>query len=54
MRLQSISVANTPPVQLFSVSDLADVVVIAGPNGVGKTRLLGRLVSHLRNGNPDP
>ncbi len=35
MRLQSISVANTPPVERFAASDLADVVVIAGPNGGG-------------------
>lgn len=33
----------------FEVGDLADVVVIAGPNGVGKTRLLEAIVGRLRN-----
>ncbi|MHB8375818.1 MAG: AAA family ATPase [Dehalococcoidia bacterium] len=48
MRLTSITVNNTPPVTRFSVTDLADVVVIAGPNGVGKTRLLQRIMQLLR------
>jgi energy-coupling factor transporter ATP-binding protein EcfA2 len=37
-----------PPVDRFEVDGLADVVVIAGPNGVGKTRLLERLLATLR------
>jgi ABC-type lipoprotein export system ATPase subunit len=32
----------------FEANDLADVVVVAGPNGVGKTRLLQRIMQHLR------
>lgn len=48
MRLTEITVENSPPVRLFSVSDLTDLVVIAGPNGVGKTRLLERITAHLR------
>lgn len=39
---------NSPPVAHFDVTELADVVVIAGPNGVGKTRLLQRLMQYLR------
>lgn len=39
---------DTPPVRHFEVQDLADVVVIAGPNGVGKTRLMDRLIQLLR------
>jgi len=54
MRIRDLSIRNALPVQYFSVENLADVVVIAGPNGVGKTRLLERLVNHLRNLNPDP
>lgn len=48
MRLTSVSVSDVPPVGLFQASDLADVVVVAGPNGVGKSRLLNQLVNYLR------
>jgi predicted ATPase len=37
------------PVRRFEVEGLADIVVIAGPNGVGKTRLIGAVVNALRN-----
>jgi len=37
------------PVRRFEVGDLADVVVIAGPNGVGKTRLIEAIVNKLRS-----
>ena len=53
MRLEALTVRNALPVELFSVAELADVVVLAGPNGVGKTRLLERIVSHLRNAQTD-
>lgn len=54
MRIEALTVRDSPPIDHFSVAGLNDVVVIAGPNGVGKTRLLERLVNHLRNANPDP
>lgn len=44
-----ISVRDAMPVRRFEVSDLADTVVIAGPNGVGKTRLIEAIVEALRN-----
>jgi len=50
MRLTQIAVENSLPIRLFSVDQLSDVVVLAGPNGVGKTRLLARVVAHLRGG----
>ncbi len=53
MRLQSISI-SAPPVLRFEIDDLADVVVLAGPNGVGKTRLLQRVVAFMRGGHVDP
>jgi predicted ATPase len=37
------------PVKQFNVEDLSDLVVIAGPNGVGKTRLVSGLLAHFRN-----
>ena len=54
MRLASVAVKNTPPVTYFSAQDRSDVVVVAGPNGVGKTRLLQRIVQHLRGASPNP
>lgn len=50
MRLVDISVEHSLPIKLFAVEQLSDVVVLAGPNGVGKTRLLARVVAHLRGG----
>ena len=49
MRIASITVADVPPVKRFEVKGLSDLVVIAGPNGVGKTRLVSSLLAHLRN-----
>lgn len=48
MRLESIEVTGAPPIQRFEVSNLAEVVVVAGPNGVGKTRLLQHMIQLLR------
>ncbi|MEP7033164.1 MAG: hypothetical protein ABI879_04190 [Actinomycetota bacterium] len=54
MRLESLAILDATPVLKFEVADLADVVVLAGPNGVGKTRLLEFIVNHLRNAQPNP
>ncbi|WP_417593071.1 AAA family ATPase [Parasphingorhabdus sp.] len=43
MRITKISVDNVPPVKKFHVDSLSDLIVIAGANGAGKTRL----VSHI-------
>lgn len=53
MHLRDIRVENAHPVRLFEVDNLSSVVVIAGPNGVGKTRLIQRLVEHLRGAQPN-
>jgi energy-coupling factor transporter ATP-binding protein EcfA2 len=50
LRLADLFVENSLPIKLFAVQQLSDVVVLAGPNGVGKTRLLARVVAHLRGG----
>jgi energy-coupling factor transporter ATP-binding protein EcfA2 len=39
MRIRSIATSNLPPVASFTVNDLSDLIVIAGPNGVGKSTL---------------
>ncbi|HET9137596.1 MAG TPA: ATP-binding protein, partial [Candidatus Kapabacteria bacterium] len=49
MRLKSIYAQNVPPVKLFQINDLSDVVIIAGPNGVGKSRLLQSLLTFVQN-----
>jgi ABC-type multidrug transport system ATPase subunit len=49
MRLMHIAVRDVMPVRQFEVGELADVVVLAGPNGVGKTRLIEAIVGSLRN-----
>lgn len=52
MRIDEVEILDAPPVQRFQVADLADVLVIAGPNGVGKTRLMQRLIQLLRGDQP--
>lgn len=49
MRINSILANNTEPVKKFEVTNLSDIVVIAGANGVGKTRLINNILSHLQN-----
>jgi ABC-type lipoprotein export system ATPase subunit len=41
-------------VRRFEIDDLSDVVVIAGPNGVGKTRLIQSILDRLRGSQPQP
>lgn len=47
MRLLSLVINDCPPIRRFEVAGLSDVVVIAGPNGVGKTRLIARMMEYL-------
>ena len=49
MRLTSIKVTDIGGLDHVEVSDLSDVVVFAGPNGVGKTRLIHALIQFFRN-----
>ena len=54
MRLKRIDITNAPPVKRFLVDDLSDLVVLAGPNGVGKTRLIQSLLTAMQGQKPDP
>jgi ABC-type cobalamin/Fe3+-siderophores transport system ATPase subunit len=49
MRLRAIQATNINPVKFFAVEGLSDLVVLAGPNGVGKTRLIETILTSIRN-----
>ena len=53
MRIRSIQAKDVKPTKLVKMSDLSDVVVLAGPNGVGKTRLINALLEHFQGSNPN-
>lgn len=48
MRISAITAVNILPIKTFQVQGLSDLVVIAGPNGVGKTRLINGLLNQFR------
>lgn len=54
MKLVRYSVTDQPPIKKFVMDALSDVVVLAGPNGVGKTRLLNCLLSCFRSPGSTP
>lgn len=54
MRLESIFATDLMPIKRFEASELSDVVVLAGPNGIGKTRFIQQLVTHLQAGAVNP
>lgn len=49
MRLRKIKVQQFSPIENFEVDDLSDLVVLAGANGAGKTRLVNKVLSALQN-----
>jgi ATPase subunit of ABC transporter with duplicated ATPase domains len=49
MRITKIHAQKVLPVHHFSVDRLSDIVVLAGPNGVGKSRLIGALLQKFQN-----
>lgn len=54
MRLKSFEVRGRGPIKLVQVPDLSDVVVLAGPNGVGKTNINNAILEHARQTAPSP
>ena len=49
MRIKELHAQNIPPVELLNVDNLSDLVVIAGPNGIGKTRLVSAFIAYFQN-----
>ncbi len=49
MKLVSYKIHGFPPLSQFEVTELSDIVVLAGPNGVGKTNLLTSLLGAFQN-----
>jgi ABC-type cobalamin/Fe3+-siderophores transport system ATPase subunit len=52
MKILSYSVVGIPPISRFEIDGLTDVVVFAGPNGVGKTTLLNGILTIFQNPQP--
>ncbi|QAU49209.1 ATP-binding protein [Bradyrhizobium guangzhouense] len=49
MRLIAFHAENIQPIKLVEADSLSDVVVLAGPNGVGKSRFLQWLLNQFQN-----
>ena len=52
MKIKKITATDILPVKNFMADDLKDLVVIAGPNGVGKTRLVNGILSYFQMSKP--
>ena len=48
MKIQSMEISNYPPIKNLKLDDLGNVVIIAGANGSGKTRLKQAIVQTLQ------
>ena len=54
MRIIDINLKQKPPITNFEVSNLSSIVVLAGPNGIGKTRLIQQIINLFQNPTQDP
>jgi len=54
MRIIDINLKQKPPITNFEVSNLSSIVVLAGPNGIGKTRLIQQIINLFQNPRSDP
>lgn len=52
MRLRSVRIQNYPPIRKFEAAELADVVVLAGRNGVGKSKITEALIGLFYQNTP--
>ena len=49
MKLKSISVENYPPLENFEIKDLGEIIILAGANGSGKTRLKDAIIQSFQS-----
>ena len=49
MRIREIFAKDIMPIRFLHVDELSDVVVLAGPNGVGKTRFVNWLIGFIQS-----
>jgi predicted ATPase len=54
LRITSIEASGVAPIQRFNIDRLSDVVVLAGPNGVGKSRFVDALLAKLQSPTAHP
>ncbi|MET3336667.1 hypothetical protein ABIF61_005191 [Bradyrhizobium japonicum] len=54
MRITSFELVNVGPLKRISVRGMADIVVFAGPNGVGKTHISSALIGFAQNPGASP
>jgi hypothetical protein len=52
MRISAFEISQVGPLTRVTVSDLANVVVFAGPNGVGKTHINNAIIQCAQNPTP--
>lgn len=51
MKITSLEIKDFPPIKNLKMESLGDIVIIAGANGSGKSRLKDAIVSTLQGGN---
>ena len=49
MRIRDIEATGIPPVSNFVATELSDIIVLAGANGVGKTRLVEAFLNYFNS-----
>ena len=54
MKIKSMKILGVPPIDYFEANNLSNVVFIAGPNGIGKTRLIQAILNYLKKPSPHP
>lgn len=48
MKITSLEITDFPPIKNLKIENLGDIVIIAGANGCGKTRLKSAIVQTLQ------
>ena len=51
MHINALSAKDLPPIRRFEIEGLSEIVIIAGANGSGKTRLMQAIIETFRSPN---